>query len=114
VIPLNEPLGPAVITLVLDDCALPTKDSIIKVPKMFWLSSKTSRKGRTDPNRHRNICIALGCIAEKLAGPTSVALLTENTLDYLLANLVIFSYTVFLCIIYILKYICRTPLFIPQ
>lgn len=91
-IPLNEPLGPAVITLVLDDCALPTKDSIIKVPKMFWLSSKTSRKGRTDPNRHRNICIALGCIAEKLAGPTSVALLTENTLDYLLANLVIFSY----------------------
>lgn len=25
VIPINEPLGPAVITLVLDDCALPAK-----------------------------------------------------------------------------------------
>ena len=55
---------------------------------MFWLSAKASKKGRSDPNRHRNICIALGCIAEKLAGPTSVALLTESTLDYLIANLV--------------------------
>lgn len=30
VIPINEPLGPAVITLVLDDCALPAK-----VPQLF-------------------------------------------------------------------------------
>lgn len=87
VIPINEPLGPAVITLVLDDCALPAKDSITKIPRMFWLSAKSSKRGRSDPNRHRNICIALGCIAEKLAGPTSVALLTESTLDYLIANL---------------------------
>lgn len=87
VIPINEPLGPAVITLVLDDCALPAKDSITKVPRMFWLSAKASKRGRSDPNRHRNICIALGCIAEKLAGPTSVALLTDSTLDYLIANL---------------------------
>ncbi len=56
---------------------------------MFWLSAKASKRGRSDPNRHRNICIALGCIAEKLAGPTSVALLTDSTLDYLIANLVI-------------------------
>ena len=55
---------------------------------MFWLSAKASKRGRSDPNRHRNICIALGCIAEKLAGPTSVALLTDSTLDYLIANLV--------------------------
>lgn len=55
---------------------------------MFWLSAKASKRGKSDPNHHRNICIALGCIAEKLAGPTSVALLTENTLDYLIANLV--------------------------
>jgi len=87
VIPLHEPLGPAVINLVMDECALPTKDSIIKVPRMFWLSAKASKRGKSDPNHHRNICIALGCIAEKLAGPTSVALLTENTLDYLIANL---------------------------
>lgn len=87
VIPLDEPLGPAVILLVLDDCALPAKDSITKVPRMFWLSGKASRRGRSEPTRHRNICIALGCIAEKLAGPTSVALLTDGTLDYLIANL---------------------------
>lgn len=55
---------------------------------MFWLSAKASKRGKSDPNRHRNICIALGCIAEKLAGPTSVALLTDSTLDYLIANLV--------------------------
>lgn len=29
VIPINEPLGPAVITLVLDDCALPAKVYIL-------------------------------------------------------------------------------------
>ena len=66
----------------------PLQDSITKVPRMFWLSGKASRRGRSEPTRHRNICIALGCIAEKLAGPTSVALLTDGTLDYLIANLV--------------------------
>lgn len=30
VIPINEPLGPAVITLVLDDCALPAKVYLIQ------------------------------------------------------------------------------------
>lgn len=58
---------------------------------MFWLSAKASKRGKSDPNRHRNICIALGCIAEKLAGPTSVALLTDSTLDYLITNLVMIA-----------------------
>lgn len=33
------------------------------------------------------MCIVLGCLAEKLAGPNAVALLTPDTLDFLLANL---------------------------
>lgn len=33
VIPLLEPLGPSVITLLLDDCPLPSKESIFKVGK---------------------------------------------------------------------------------
>ena len=32
--------------------------------------------------------MVLGCIAEKLAWPASVPLLTENTLEYLVALLV--------------------------
>lgn len=38
--------------------------------------------------RQRNICVVLGCIAEKLAGPSSIAILSEATLDYLVSNLV--------------------------
>ena len=131
VIPINEPLGPAVITLVLDDCPLPAKvfitillliylslnekfiesnymcdfqDSITKVPRMFWLSGKASKRGKSDPTRHRNICISLGCIAEKLAGPASVALLTDSTLDYLIANLVSLTHVhIFIVCIAMLK-----------
>lgn len=34
VIPLADPLGPSVITLLLDDCPLPSKESIIKVVRL--------------------------------------------------------------------------------
>ena len=37
--------------------------------------------------RQRNLSIVLGCIAEKLAGPRAVKLLTEDTLDYLVTSL---------------------------
>uniref|UniRef100_A0A2R5LBY4 Putative ring finger and spry domain-containing protein n=2 Tax=Ornithodoros turicata TaxID=34597 RepID=A0A2R5LBY4_9ACAR len=87
VIPMNDPLGPAVITLVLDDCPLPTKESVGKLAQMFQLSKDLAVKGRDNPMWHRNICVVLGCIAEKLAGPSSVALLTPDTLEYLVANL---------------------------
>lgn len=86
-IPMDDPLGPAVITLILDDCPLPTKESVGKLSQMFQLSRELSLSGRNNPTWHRNICVVLGCIAEKLAGPSSVALLTEDTLEYLIANL---------------------------
>lgn len=38
--------------------------------------------------KHRNICVVLGCLAEKLAGPNSIFLLTEGILNYLLTNIV--------------------------
>lgn len=31
VIPMEDPLGPSAITIVFDDCPLPSKDSVIKV-----------------------------------------------------------------------------------
>ena len=88
VIPMNDPLGPATIILLLDDCPLPTKDTVVKLTSVFDLSSQKSMEGRNNPIIHRNMTIVLGCIAEKLAGPRSVALFTSGTLDYLISNLV--------------------------
>ncbi|XP_049812745.1 RING finger and SPRY domain-containing protein 1-like [Schistocerca nitens] len=87
VIPMNDPLGPAVITLLLDDCPLPTKESVVRLSNMLSLSAAVSHRGRVSPTEQRNVCVVLGCLAEKLAGPSSIAILTPGTLDYLIANL---------------------------
>lgn len=89
VIPMTDPLGPSVITLLLDDCPLPSRESVLRVAQLFNLSSQSAIHGRANAPRERNICVVLGCIAEKLAGPSSVAILTEGTLNYLTTNLTI-------------------------
>lgn len=88
VIPMTDPLGPSVITLLLDDCPLPSRESVLKVVTMFNLSAQSAFAGRVNAPMQRNICVVLGCIAEKLAGPSSLGILSESTLDYLIANLV--------------------------
>lgn len=88
VIPMHDPLGPSVITLLLDDCPLPSRESVQRVAKMFNLSKDRALLSRDTAPRERNICVVLGCIAEKLAGPSSQGILTDDTLDYLLTNLV--------------------------
>ncbi|XP_012549043.1 RING finger and SPRY domain-containing protein 1 isoform X1 [Bombyx mori] len=87
VIPLDNPLGPSAITIVFDDCPLPSRDSVIKLTKLFRLSRQRALSNALDVKMKRNMCVVLGCIAEKLAGPNSVAVLTEETLDFLLAFL---------------------------
>ncbi|CAL4107697.1 unnamed protein product, partial [Meganyctiphanes norvegica] len=87
VIPLQDPLGPAVITLLLDDCPLPSKETVVHLCKFFELESYIKEPNKCEARLHRNICVVLGCIAEKLAGPASIALLTETTLQYLKAQL---------------------------
>ena len=114
VIPLSDPLGPAVMTLLLDDCPLPTKETAARCLNLIdRLEPATAAASDSNNNpavtRHRNLAIVLGCIAEKLAGPRcralltltttlttttltttltrSVALLTPTTLSYLMANL---------------------------
>ncbi|XP_070575389.1 RING finger and SPRY domain-containing protein 1-like [Ptychodera flava] len=87
VIPMDDPLGPAVITLLIDECPLPTRESVEKLSEMLRLADRTTESVLKMPAKHRNIATVLGCIAEKLAGPNSVALLTKDTLEYLLANL---------------------------
>lgn len=78
-------MGPSVITLLLDDSPLPTKDSVLEVADMISYSM------RRTPRRERNLCVILGCLAEKLAGPSSIAVLSESTLSYLIGNLVSIS-----------------------
>jgi len=43
-----------------------------------------------DTRERRNICIVLGCLAEKLAGQNSTSLLNEDVLWFLINNLVCF------------------------
>lgn len=81
VIPIDHPMGPSVITLLLDDSPLPSKDSVIEVAEMIKSDTTT-----TIPCE-RNLCVILGCLAEKLAGPCSIAILTDTTLSYLLKNI---------------------------
>lgn len=81
VIPIDHPMGPSVITLLLDDSPLPSKDSVIEVAEMIKSDTTT-----TIPCE-RNLCVILGCLAEKLAGPCSIAILTDATLSYLLKNI---------------------------
>ncbi|KAL6479049.1 hypothetical protein MHYP_G00124820 [Metynnis hypsauchen] len=87
VIPLDDPLGPAVITLLLDECPLPTKDALQKLSDMLSLSGAVARQDALIPAKHRNTTAVLGCLAEKLAGPASIALLSPGTLEYLLESL---------------------------
>ncbi|MGH0165225.1 UNVERIFIED_CONTAM: hypothetical protein FKN15_048476 [Acipenser sinensis] len=67
VIPLEDPLGPAVITLLLDECPLPTKDALQKLSEMLNLSGAVACRDASSPAKHRNTTAVLGCLAEKLA-----------------------------------------------
>ncbi|KAF9804823.1 hypothetical protein SFRURICE_007726 [Spodoptera frugiperda] len=87
IIPLDNPLGPSAITIVFDDCPLPSKEQVIKLTQMLGLSAMRALAADIDVQVERNICVVLGCIADKLAGPNSVAVLTEETLDYMLSFL---------------------------
>lgn len=82
VIPIDDPLGPATISLLLDECPLPAKETILKLSQMFDSLCQVMH-----PRIHRNIAITIGFIAEMLAGPQSVALFTPQILDYLVSNL---------------------------
>ncbi|XP_069757549.1 RING finger and SPRY domain-containing protein 1 isoform X2 [Narcine bancroftii] len=92
VIPLEDPLGPAVITLLLDECPLPTKDALQKLSEMLNLSASLAKKDACNPAKHRNTTAVLGCLAEKLAGPASIGLLSPGTLEYLLESLSVQSH----------------------
>ncbi|UYV76223.1 RSPRY1 [Cordylochernes scorpioides] len=83
-IPSDHPHGPALMAIVLEDCPLPAKETVIMITELLPLASKKALK----IFQQRNLCIILGFLAEKLPGPISVALLSGGTLDYLIENLI--------------------------
>ncbi|XP_045510082.1 RING finger and SPRY domain-containing protein 1-like isoform X2 [Colias croceus] len=83
VIPVENPFGPTAISILLDACPLPSRESVVKVSEMFNLSNERARAERATNRVDRNICVVLGCLAEKLVGPNSIAMLTTRTLDFL-------------------------------
>ncbi|KAL1242437.1 RING finger and SPRY domain-containing protein 1 [Trichinella spiralis] len=85
-IPLENPLGPVVITLFLDESPLPTKESVRKLLSQLDVSYPNFM-AILPSYWHRNLSLVLGCIAEKLAGPYSVAVFQGIIIDYLLNNL---------------------------
>ncbi len=40
----------------------------MKLCESLQLNQNTSVSGRKDSRQHRNICVVLGCLAEKMAG----------------------------------------------
>ena len=45
VIPIGDPLGPAVMLLLLDECPLPTKESVAEFLAEWPLTKRTSQSG---------------------------------------------------------------------
>jgi len=84
VIPIEDPLGPAVIALLLDECPLPTKDALCQLKNMVNFKKEDVKALFCDAQNERNVCILLGCLAEKLAGSESINLLTTDVLDCLI------------------------------
>ncbi|XP_055892147.1 RING finger and SPRY domain-containing protein 1-like [Biomphalaria glabrata] len=87
VIPMEDPLGPAVIALLLDECPLPTKDALLELKSHLNLAEMELAQTYCKPCQKRNICVLLGCLAEKLAGPHSISLLTSDILTFLIQHL---------------------------
>ncbi|VDD90977.1 unnamed protein product [Enterobius vermicularis] len=84
VVPDDDPLGPAVMTLFLDESPLPTKETVLKlITRHMRLDERRPRPS----SWYRNVCIVLGCLAEKLAGSGSVQICTDITLNFLIDNL---------------------------
>ncbi|KAK6056689.1 SPRY domain protein [Cooperia oncophora] len=87
VVPDDDSLGPAVITLFLDECPLPSKDTVHRLLCSLRLDLAASASSTRKRSWHRNTCIVLGSLAEKLAGSSSVAMCNPTTLNYLISRI---------------------------
>ncbi|EGT36564.1 hypothetical protein CAEBREN_07050 [Caenorhabditis brenneri] len=83
-IPENDPLGPAVISLFLDECPLPSKESVQTLLHSLGLCGEFVDTKHLPPSWHKNMCIVLGSLAEKMAGTAAVTMFNENIRGYLM------------------------------
>ncbi|KAF1768191.1 hypothetical protein GCK72_000003 [Caenorhabditis remanei] len=83
-IPENDPLGPAVISLFLDECPLPSKESVQTLLNSLGLSDDFVESKHLPPSWHKNMCIVLGSLAEKMAGTAAVTIFNNNIRGYLM------------------------------
>lgn len=101
-IPLEDSLGAAVVCLLLDECPLPTRDAIQtlssklnlskSLKKLVFNTQRDHRQNELTPSICRNLAVVLACLADKLAGPLSIVLLTQGALEFLLQRLTTAEY----------------------
>ncbi|KAF8368289.1 hypothetical protein PRIPAC_86118 [Pristionchus pacificus] len=84
-VPHEDALGPAVITLFLDESPLPAKEAVSRL--LFRLNLPSCSFQSHPWGWHRNVCIVIGSLAEKMAGASSSSICTKDTMTYLLNNL---------------------------
>ncbi|GMT00745.1 hypothetical protein PENTCL1PPCAC_30836, partial [Pristionchus entomophagus] len=84
-IPHEDALGPAVITLFLDESPLPAREAVSRL--LFRLDLSNCPFHSHSLPWHRNVCIVLGSLAEKMAGASCSSICTQSTMTYLLNNL---------------------------
>jgi len=93
VIPLGDPLGPATISVLLDECPLPASETVARLVEGMELEKWTSRDSKAgmaygqETARHRNIAMVLGTLADKLAGPRCSEMFDDTILNYLTSNI---------------------------
>ncbi|XP_018496481.1 RING finger and SPRY domain-containing protein 1 [Galendromus occidentalis] len=81
IVPLDDPLGPGMISTVLDDCPLPSREDLMDFVDLLT----TLPTG--DYAYEKNLCVVLALLADKLAGPSAVSLLNTTTLTFLTERL---------------------------
>lgn len=86
-IPDNDPLGPAVISLFLDECPLPSKETVQTLLVSLNISKELVYKQQMSAAWHKNMCIVLGALAEKMAGSAAVQMFNKKVQGYLLMTL---------------------------
>uniref|UniRef100_A0A5S6QC02 RING finger and SPRY domain-containing protein 1 n=1 Tax=Trichuris muris TaxID=70415 RepID=A0A5S6QC02_TRIMR len=82
-VPLTSPISPAVITLFFDESPLPCKAAVAKVLNELLEENQHAPQSAT---WHRNMCLVVKCICEKLAGSNSIVS-DSSVVKYLLSCL---------------------------
>lgn len=96
-IPLEDSLEAAFVCLILDECPLPTRDGIMtlssrlnlskNLKKLVFTTDQGTRESKLTPSICRNLAVVLACLADKLAGPLSITLLSQGTVEFLVQRL---------------------------